>query len=69
MMDELHTINENVEKVEALVSAITRLQATSATLTLEALLHQIESIKILSDEAFNSFETMKNICLGKTDDD
>ena len=59
-MDETHTINENLNKVQALIDAIQQLYKASNDLTFGALVYQIETLKVLSEESFESLEAIRH---------
>jgi len=61
-MDQLHSLNDNFNKVHALFEAIQQLNDEKGNLTHPTLIHQIESLKALSLEAEESLDTMKLIC-------
>lgn len=61
-MDELHTIRENFDKVQALIDAIESLYGERNTFSHPALIFQLETLKTLSDEATASLDTLKDAC-------
>ena len=62
-MDETHSIEENLEKIQALIDAVQRLYKTSNDMTYAAIVFQLESLRTLSNETFESLETIRNILL------
>lgn len=60
-MDENHTLKENFDKVEALIEGVAKLQKASNDLTFSAILFQLESLKVLSEETHESLETIKKV--------
>ena len=61
-MDELHTIQENFDKVQSLIDAIGTLYEERDNFSHPALIFQLESLKTLSDEATESLDTLKSAC-------
>ena len=59
-MDETHTISENLNKVQALIDAVHQLYTASNELTFAALVYQIETLKVLSEESFESLEAVRH---------
>ena len=64
-MDINHTVNENLNKVKALIDAVDLLYKIRNDLTTGAMLFQIESLKTLSEETYESLQTIKQICYKK----
>lgn len=60
-MDRNHTLNENIEKIQALIDGVSKLQKMSNDLTFSAILFQLDSLKTLSDETFESLESIRHI--------
>lgn len=58
-MDEMHTINEKILKMEALFEAINKVHEIRKY-PISVLQYQIETLKVLSDEARDSFEGIKD---------
>jgi len=61
-MDRTHTIKENLNKIEALIEAINRLNENRHELTNDALIFQIESVTSLSEETSESLQTIRTLC-------
>lgn len=64
-MDENHSIEENLDKIQALIEAVVKLQKTSNDLTFSAILFQLESLKTLSEETFQSLEALRKLITPK----
>ncbi len=60
-MDENHSIEENIAKIQALIEAVGKLYQVSNELTYSALVFQLQSLKTLSDETFESLETIREL--------
>ena len=60
IMDRNHTIRENLNKVEALINAVAKLQKASNDLTFNAILFQLDTLKVLSEETYESLQTVRN---------
>ena len=60
IMDRNHTIRENLNKVEALINAVAKLQEASNDLTFNAILFQLDTLKVLSEETYESLQTVRN---------
>lgn len=60
-MDETHSVEENLEKIKALIDAVHKLYSVSNELTFSALLFQLETLKTLSEETFESLETISEL--------
>jgi len=60
-MDENHSVEENLEKIKALIDAVHKLYSVSNELTFSALLFQVETLKTLSEETFESLERVSKL--------
>jgi len=64
-MDQNHTVRENLDKMEALIEAVGKLQKASNDLTFGAILFQLESLKVLAEETQQSLETVRRVLVPK----
>ncbi len=60
-MDETHSLEENLEKIQALIDAVHQLYKTSNDMTYAAIVFQLESLRTLSNETFESLEKIREI--------
>lgn len=60
-MDQNHTVQENLDKVEALIEAVSMLQKASRDLTFSAILFQLQSLKVLAEETHESLKTVRTL--------
>ena len=58
-MDETHTLEENIQKIEALIDAVHRLQIEKQNLVFDLIQYQLDSLDMLAHEASQSLDAIK----------
>lgn len=58
-MDKNHSVEANLDKIQALIDAVNRLYKASNDLTFSAIMFQIDSLRSLSNETVQSLEAIR----------
>ena len=58
-MDETHTLEENLRKIEALIDAVHKLQQSKNDLVFDVIKYQLESLEALAVEARESLDAIR----------